>query len=323
MRGTRDTVWARYERNAHRTFGEAASRYLQLFDGKDKDRQRYCLEALIPYIGHLKINDVDDEALQQFKEDRKEGKGAFQKPSMAGTVNKELTVVVTVLNRACRDWRWIPNVPRIRHIKGAVRQAYPLTWNEQERLFSCLPDHWALGAACFAVNTGVRKSELFGLRWRDMVPVPELDTFVFILRETKNGEDRAVICNSIAQRAVNRQRGNGSKFVFPSRRAQCKGQMVRACNAVWRKAWEQAGLPDGPLIRKGIHNLRHTFAHRLRAADVPVEDRDALLGHSKASLSQHYALPDIERLQAMAERVTEKRDTVVLRAVSVSGTNGQ
>ena len=183
-------------------------------------------------------------------------------------------------------------------------------------MFVCLPDHWAMGAALFAVNTGVRSAELFGLKWSDMQPIPELDTFVFILRATKNGEDRAVICNSIAQRAVNYQRGNMSKYVFPSRCPQHVGSMVRATNGVWRKAWEDARLPDDPLIRKGIHNLRHTYAHRLRAAEVPVEDRDALMGHSKASLSQHYALPDIERLQKMSERVTEMRDTVVLRSVS-------
>jgi len=103
--------------------------------------------------------------------------------------------------------------------------------------------------------------------------------------------------------------------VFPSRHPQSCGSMVRACNAVWRKAWDAAGMPDDPLVRKGIHNLRHTYAHRLRAANVPVEDRDALMGHSNASLSQHYALPDIERLQEMSERVTERRETVVLRAV--------
>ncbi len=311
-------IWERFERNAHRTFEESASRYLKEFDGKDKERQRYCIEALIPYIGHLRLIDVDAEALEGFKEDRKLGVGAFKKPSMAGTINKELTVVTTILNRACRDWRWIPSVPRIRHVKGAKRIAYPLTWEEQARLFVKLPDHWAMGAALFAVNTGVRKSELFGLKWNDMCPVPELGTFVFILTATKNGEDRAVICNSIAQRTVNRQRGNKSKYVFPSRQEQNVGNMVKVCNGVWRKAWKDAGMPSDPLIRKGIHNLRHTYAHRLRAAGVLVEDRDALMGHCKASLSQHYALPDIERLQQMAERVTEKRETVVLRAVSVT-----
>jgi len=309
-------IWARYKRNAYRKFGEAAARYLKEFDGKDKRRQEYALEALVPYIGDTPLIEVDDEALEVFKEDRRAGIGAFNKPAMAGTINKELTVVTTVLNRACRDWRWIPSVPRIRHVRGAKRVAYPLTWDEQAKLFWHLPDRWAQGAALFAVNTGVRKAELFGLRWADMTEIPELETFVFVLSDTKNGHSRAVICNSIARRAVEAQRGNGSEYVFPSASGRTQGRRVSTCNKVWRTAWALAGLPDDPLIRKGIHNTRHTFAHRLRAAGVPQEDRDALMGHSNASLSQHYALPDIERLQEYAERVTERKDTVVLRSVN-------
>lgn len=308
-------IWGRYERNAHRTFEEAATRYLREFDGKDKQRQTYALESVVPYIGNLPLIDVDDEALQVFKEDRRLGIGAYKKPAMAGTINKELSTVTTVLNRACRDWRWIPSVPRIRHVKGATRQPYPLTWAEQAKLFSELPDHWALGCALFAVNTGVRSGELFGLQWSDMVTIPELDSYVFILRDTKNGHDRAVICNSIAKRAVSYQRDNGSRFVFPSKSFSNFNGRVNISNKVWHKAWKAAGMPDDPIIRKGIHNLRHTFAHRLRAANVPQEDRNALLGHNNASLSEHYALPDIERLEEMAERVTERKETVVLRAV--------
>ncbi len=320
---TGNPLWDRFERNAHRTFEEAASRYIQEFDGKDKRRQRCALESLIPYIGNLTLIEVDNSALEGFKEDRKEGSGAFVRPAMAGTINKELTTVVTVLNRACRDWRWTPSVPRIRHVKGAHRVAYPLTWEEQGRLFWALPDNWSMGAALFAVNTGVRRAELFDLQWNDMAPIPELNTFVFTLGgfdengfpKTKNGMDRAVICNSIARRAVDYQRDNGSKFVFPSKARNNKGGKVRCTNRIWHDAWEKAGLPKDPLIRKGIHNLRHTFAHRLRAANVPEEDRNALLGHSNASLSQHYALPDLERLAEMAERVTERKDTIVLRSI--------
>ena len=40
------------------------------------------------------------------------------------------------------------------------------------------------------------------------------------------------------------------------------------------------------------------------------------MGHSNASLSQHYALPDIERLQEMSEKVTISRETVILRTSS-------
>lgn len=316
VRNRGNPLWGRFERNAHRTFEEAASRYLDEFDGKDQKRQAYAIDSLVPYIGNLALIDIDASELEQFKEDRWEGKGAFSKPAMAGTINKELTVVTTILNRACRDWRWIPSVPRIRHVKGARRVAYPLTWPEQGRLFQALPDSWEMGAALFAVNTGVRKAELFGLKWKDMVAIPELETFVFILSDTKNGKDRAVICNSIACRAVNYQRDNGSKFVFPSESPRNKGGRVVSSNKMWHRAWNAAGLPEDPLVRKGIHNLRHTFAHRLRAAGVPEEDRNALMGHANANLSQHYALPDLERLLEAAERVTERKDTVVLRSVN-------
>lgn len=348
-RGTHD-IWERYARYAGKTFGEAAARYLNEFDGKDAKRQAYALESVLPYIGDLPLMDVTGEALDTFKHDRLNGQGSFNKPAMAGTVNKELTVVSTVLNRACRDWDWIPRVPRIRHVRGAKRQPYPLTWEEQRKLFEALPTGWDQMAALFAVNTGVRKDELFGLRWKDRVILKDLDTFLFVLTDTKNGQDRAVICNSIARRAVenmreirkgwrrhmkdlelkvatqklssrdkrraerqiarlNRRLTSG--LVFPS----FNGYKITSISKIMTKAWIDAGLPCDRMTKKGIHNLRHTFGHRLRAAGVPDEDRDALLGHSNVSLTQHYAMPDLERLQAMAERVTERRDTVVLRPV--------
>ncbi|MCH7782985.1 hypothetical protein IID62_07945, partial [candidate division KSB1 bacterium] len=67
--------------------------------------------------------DVDEETLRQYKKERHRGLGPFKKPVMVGTINKELTTITTVLNRACMDWPWIPSVPRIRHMKGAKRQA--------------------------------------------------------------------------------------------------------------------------------------------------------------------------------------------------------
>jgi len=239
---------------------------------------------------------------------------------------------VTILNKACRVWRWLPSSPLIQHVKGAVKQAYPLTWDEQSRLFRALPTGWDLGAALFAVNTGVRKAELFGLKWKDRRWIPELDIkdasgnvlermYVFVLNATKNGEQRAVICNSNARRAVavqdkwQEKYDVRSEYVFPSRASNRLGTKVRCAAQVWDAAWKKAGLPSGPLVKKGIHNLRHTFAHRLRAAQVPQEDRNALLGHARTNLAEHYATPDIERLLAYAERIVERKETTVLRVV--------
>jgi integrase len=322
-RPRKSSIYERFERHAERTFADAAARYLAEFQGKDKLRSAHCIASVAPYIGQLRLIDVDDEAMQAFKEDRRLGRPPFGKPAMVGTVNKELSQVVTVLNKAARIWRWIPSAPKIEHVRGAVRQAYPFTLEEQKRLFAELPSGWDVGAAVFAVNTGVRKEELFGLKWTDMVRVPELGdgVFVFVLVDTKNGHQRAVICNSFARNAVEQQRKwqakhGWSTYVFPSRRHGYAGERCKATGRIWGEAWIRAGLPSGPLVKKGIHNCRHTFAHRLRAAGVPQEDRNALLGHANTNLAEHYALPDLERLLAHAEKVVQLKETTVLRVVA-------
>jgi len=334
------SIYDRFEKHAARTFAEAATRYLAEFQGKDKSRAAQSIDAVAPYIGHLRLIDVDDEALQQFKEDRRRGIGPFANrkgdpmPAMANTVNKDLTQVVTVLNKAARVWRWIPVAPKVEHIKGAVKQAYPLTWDEQDRLFRHLPTGWDVGVALFAINTGCRKEEIFGLKWSDRQWVPELDIknadgsvrermYVFVLRDTKNSHQRAVVLNTIARRAVETQRAwqdkhkdGESEFVFPTKRNGFYPNKCRAGGKTWEIAWKRAGLPSGKFVKKGIHNARHTFAHRLRAAGVPEEDRNSLLGHANTNLAQHYATPDIERLLAHAEKVTARKETTVLRVVS-------
>ncbi len=267
--------------------------------------------------------------MAQFKEDRRLGRPPFvnedtgkPRPAMVGTINKELTQVVTILNKACRIWRWIPSAPKLEHVRGAVKQAYPFTWEEQDRLFRHLPTGWDVGVAAFAVNTGCRRDEIFELKWTDLIRTPELgpDMFVFVLRDTKNGHQRAVICNSIARRAVEFQRKwqakkGHSEYVFPSHSPGSYGNRCVGSGKVWADAWKQAGLPSGPLVKRGIHNCRHTFAHRLRAAGVPQEDRNALLGHANTNLAEHYSAPDLHRLFEYAEKIVERKETTVLRVV--------
>lgn len=309
-------MYDRFRRHADKTFGQAAARYLNEYRGRNQERAAYAIEAVRPYIADKRLIDVDDEAMEPFKEDRLNGRGPFKRPAMAGTVNRELSTVTAILRKASRVWRWIPEAPQILYVEGARKRSIPLTWEEQDALFAQLPQRWAEGMALFAVNTGVREQELLGLEWSDMVPVPSLETFVFVLNRTKNGESRAVICNSLAKLAVERQRGNGSQYVFPSRSPANYGGRMASYVKPWNKAWQAAGLPTGDLIKQGIHNLRFTFATRLRGAGVPKEARNALLGHHRTNIEEHYALPDIAQLLPYAELVTERRESVVLRAVS-------
>ncbi len=52
-----------------------------------------------------------------------------------------------------------------------------------------------------------------------------------------------------------------------------------------------------------VHDLKHTFGRRLRAASVSLETRKVLLGHTNGDITSHYSAPEIEELLAAANRV--------------------
>ena len=74
----------------------------------------------------------------------------------------------------------------------------------------------------------------------------------------------------------------------------------------WKGAWRRAGLPTEKGIVKGVHNLRHTFGRRLRAAGVPLETRKALLGHSNGDITTHYSAAELGELLNAAEKIVDR-----------------
>ena len=62
-----------------------------------------------------------------------------------------------------------------------------------------------------------------------------------------------------------------------------------------------------------MHDLRHTFGHRLRAAGVSFEDRQDLLGHKSMRITSGYSSPDLIRLFDAVNLICEKRPAAVLR----------
>ena len=291
-----------------RTFEQAVIKYIEDYPQKRSlERDIYAFEKVMPFIGQLPIDRVHNDTLAKYRKMRRiDGVSA-------GTINKELGCVRRILNLAARVWRhgnglsWLATPPLIEMERGEVRQPYPLSWGEQDRLFAELPDH-LLAMALFKVNTGCRQQEVCQLRWNWEVEVPELGTSVFVLPRndqfrTKNGSERVVILNSIARTALEHQRGIHEEFVFTY-----KGKpMLRLNNSSWKKARARVGLS----VR--VHDLRHTFGHRLRAAGVSFEDRQDLLGHKTDRITTHYSSPDLARLQESAEKACIRKAHTVLR----------
>jgi len=52
-----------------------------------------------------------------------------------------------------------------------------------------------------------------------------------------------------------------------------------------------------------VHDLKHTFGRRLRAAGVSFEDRQDLLGHKSGRITTHYSRAELSNLIAAAKKV--------------------
>ena len=288
------------------TFRKAAEKFLNENGHlKSLERMGYSLDVIMPYIGDLPLERVHNDTVAQFKADR------LRAGISAGTIKKDLASVRRILNLAARVWRhengmtYLATPPLIQMVKGPVRQPYPLTWAEQGKLFAELPPHLER-MALFMVNTGLRSGELCALRWHWEVQVPELDTSVFLLPQTKNGQQRVVVINQIARNVLEALRGTHPEYLFTY-----QGNPIRKMNSSsWRGARKRAGLDQ---VR--VHDLRHTFGHRLRAAGVSFEDRQDLLGHKSERITTHYSAPELDKLLEAANAICEQRPATVLRVI--------
>lgn len=298
-----------------RTFEEAAAKYVLEHQHKRSimdDVGR--LQNLMPWIGHVPIERLHRGVLEPWIEFRR------MQGRAAATINQGLKIVSRITNLAASEWidehglSWLHSAPKFRLLPNtARRKPYPLSWDEQEKLFKVLPDHLA-SMALFAVNTGCRDGEICHLRWDWEVKVPSMQTSVFIVPEefVKNGDERLVVLNKVAESIVESQRGKHKDYVFSYRDHPIRKML----NTGWINARNAVGLP---MVR--VHDLKHTFGRRLRAAGVSFEDRQDLLGHRSGRMTTHYSAAELANLIEAANAVCSRRDKVpelvVLRRLSI------
>jgi len=204
--------------------------------------------------------------------------------------------------------------PLITMLPETRRAPYPITWQEQDKLFPKLPARLAR-MTLFAVNTGLRESNVCGLQWTWEVAVPEGGRSVFVIppEAFKSKRAHVAILNDAAWSIIEEQRGKHPIWVFPHR-----GKSVATMNnTAWQRARREVGLQA---VR--IHDLRHTFACRLRAVGVSMEDREVLLGHANHSMAGHYASADVGRLLMQANLILNREETRTVLRVASSGTAG-
>ncbi len=288
-----------------RTFKEAAVKYVKEHQHKDSlDFDISRLRSVAAYVNDMLLDAIHMGSLQVYiNARRKDG-------VKTRTINQGLKVIRRILNLAGGEWiddnglTWLASTPKIKLLpEYDNREPEPLSWEEEARLMQHLPKHLKM-MALYALHTGSRDKEVCWLQWDWEVKIPELNTSVFILphhmivngerrRLVKNGKDRLVVLNDVAKDVIERMRGEHTTYVFTY-----AGRRINHMNNTgWQLARKKAELPT---LR--VHDLKHTFGRRLRAAGVSFEDRQDLLGHTAGRMTTHYSASELTNLIAAANK---------------------
>jgi integrase len=152
----------------------------------------------------------------------------------------------------------------------------------------------------FALNTGLRQGNQYQLTW-EMV---DLEAHVIRIPRTKNEEPIHLPLNDWALTVLRKlkARSNPTGRVFISEET---GKPLNCPKHWFTDAVRLAGIADFHW-----HDLRHTFATRLRGRGVALEDIADLLGHKTLAMTKRYAHISMDRLhQAVNQLPVAPTDT--------------
>jgi integrase len=142
------------------------------------------------------------------------------------------------------------------------------------------PDIQAANFMRMALVTGMRRGELFKLKWQHI----DFDKGFIHLVDPKGGKDQIIPLNESAREILaNHPRDYAIPYVFPGRSGGQRVEMRRPIDRI-RKA---AGLP--PDFRP-LHGLRHSYASMLiSSGQVDLYTLQKLLTHKTAAMTMRYA----------------------------------
>jgi len=149
--------------------------------------------------------------------------------------------------------------------------------------------NWIASLIVFAIETGMRRSELLALTWADV----DLDSRVAIVRNSKNGESRDVPLTFRAVRTAASLRQNQN--------ANCDNRLFPGSAPAVRSRFERvrtrAGAPD---LR--FHDLRREGVTRLIERGLNLIEASSVSGHRDLRMLKRYVVPNRTAILAKLDR---------------------
>lgn len=275
------------------TFAEMVDRYIaEVMPTKPKSESAQVPQLLWwrSQVGEKSLADVTPALLSELR-DALSKKGRRDKPLTPASVNRYLAALSHVFTVATEEWQWLSDSPTrlVRRMKEPRGRTRFLSDEERERLLEACRasgNIYLYPAVVLALSTGMRSGEIMNLTLDDV----DLTRKRLILRETKNGEQRAVPLAAEAlgqvREVVGLRRPDDTRLLFPSDRRLRPGTARRPIElrAPWNTALAKAGLKDFK-----FHDLRHTAASYLAMCGASLMEISAVLGHKTLQMVKRYS----------------------------------
>ncbi len=237
------------------------------------------------------------------------GNGNKSKPKSPKTI-KHYRDCIDQLFKYAKQWGYIGSNPvegvnKVKRIRNA-RTRY-LSDDERSRLMKTCkeaPNPYLYPMVVFALSTGARLGEITKLEMRDI----DVNRSMAILRDTKNGETRAVPivkhCKDVLLEHMETldnfykdKQNVTAKWLFPRADAQ---EPIDIRNA-WENARDKAEIED---FR--FHDLRHSAASYLAMNGATLLEIAAVLGHKTLQMVKRYSHLSEDHTKDIVEKMNSK-----------------
>ena len=248
--------------------------------------------------GYLPINSITTEQIDEQLLANVTPRGACWSEA---TSNHFRILLLQIFDEAIKRGELVSNPARdVHRYKLTNERNRELSGKEEIRLRSVIRKHYPEKEPelDLALHTGVRHSNLYGtrakgrrfappLQWKDV----DFGWKLLRLPRAKGGVGYCVPLNKTAVAALRklRKRSNGVGTAIRTK----SGREIYSC-----RKWFENSLAKARIQDFRWHDLRHTFATRLRRNGVPIEDIALLLNHKIPGLEMtvRYAHGDLQRL---------------------------
>ena len=262
---------------------------------------------IIPALGHLKLSELQTAHIQRLYNDKLKGGRLDRKPG--GLTPKSVRFIHTVIHSCLEQARkehliTINPASAVRLPKLEQREIRYLDSGEIKTFLEVARDSKHFAAFFLALNTGMRRGEILGLRWKDVdFEEGQLTVNQGLVRISGKGlvfqepktklSNRTISLSPMVLKVLKEHRKKQAEYRLLSGGAYDEGGLdlvfaneigkpicPRAFTRIFERLLKRAGLEAAC-----FHDLRHTFATMALEQGVNVKTVQETLGHHSAAFT--------------------------------------